>query len=414
MKTSKLLFIFFAITTSSALAQTNSPLKLEGSFRLRAEDSRRTDYASDRDYFLLKVRPKMTFTKNESIELVFAPQFSKVLGDPMYTIPLNTGTNTKTGTSGSTTDSYFYIHEAFLKYKASPHLLIQGGRIIYNYGDELVIGALEWNNVGRAFDGFKVHAFDEYFWVDVFANKISENNSTATTSGNVDLYGLYSHFDFGTYLKEMELYLLEQRDASTSTINHLSAIGLRLASKFDQVDYHAEFTKEFGNYFSNLALDAKNAYQYDVEAGYTFPVSMKPRVGVEYFSAASAYQQWYPTAHKFLGFADVLSRRNVSGFVFHGQFIPVENLKLKADYHLIDRTATDAPAYKYTGGALGSTSASSSSEIGSEFDLTASYALEKDFILSGGACLFYQGKFLEDQFPDNKPSFFFIQSEVNF
>ena len=212
----------------------------------------------------------------------------------------------------------------------------------------------------------------------------------------------------------MELYLLEQRDASTSTINHLSAIGLRLASKFDQVDYHAEFTKEFGNYFSNLALDAKNAYQYDVEAGYTFPVSMKLRVGVEYFSAASAYQQWYPTAHKFLGFADVLSRRNVSGFVFHGQFVPAETLKVKADYHLFNRTSTDAPAYKYTGGALGSAAGSTSSTIGSEFDLTASYNLEKDFTLSGGACFFSQGTFQEDQFAGSKPTFFFLAAELNF
>ena len=373
-----------------AMADSHSP-EFSGQFRIRAEDSRYTNYSNDRDFFLMRVRPKITFYSGEAVSIVLAPQFSKTMGAPA-------------NTSGGVTDAGMSVHEAFIQYQLNPTLTFHAGRMIYSYGDELILGALEWNNVGRSFDGFKVRATQENMWVDVFANKISEN----TPAKDIDFYGIYSSFNFGDYFKATDFYLLDQRDHTAATISNLAIAGVRAASKISQIDYRTEFTFEFGN-------AVKDAYQFNIEAGYTFDHTMKPRLGVEYFTATQDFNSLYTTGHKWLGYADVLGRRNTSGIAIRTQANATDALKIKGDLHFFNRTSASAPAYQVDGKtALGSAAASASKTIGSEFDLTLVYAMEKNLTLSGGASLFFQGQYLEDQFKGQKPAFYYAQLELAF
>ncbi len=133
--------------------------------------------------------------------------------------------------------------------------------MVVSYGDELVIGALDWNNTARAFDAFHTRFITGKGWTDLFASKISENNSSTATApvpGDVNFYGFYNNLNFGDYLKNLDLYILYQSDATGSQTTHLGAAGIRLASKFEGFDYRGEYTKQFGSAFSETTNSQLN------------------------------------------------------------------------------------------------------------------------------------------------------------
>lgn len=395
---------------SSALAE-ETQFSVSGQVRIRAEGDDYTDYLGDRDFFLIRARPVFKIKRGEQFTAVLAPQFARNLGEAAYLTPVNTGTPVKTGQSGNVVDPSLGVHEAYLIYSPTSWLTLKGGRMIYSYGDELVIGALEWNNVGRSFDGFNARVQYGIGWSDFFINKIADNNTVAPGPGDTDFFGLYNSAKISDYLQAADLYVLYQRDASSGRATHLGVTGLRFSSPVNDFDYRAEFTKELGT----ALVDAKSAYQADVELGYKIDTFLKPRVGAEYFTSGSSYQQLYPTLHKWLGFADVLGRRNVSGFAFHLDTQLADSTKLKLNLHHFTRTDRYAPAYKLNGSTpLGAAGGSSSKTIGNEIDLTLTHKISTDLTLTGGASILIAGKYLRDQLINKNPTFYFTSIEAKF
>lgn len=388
-------------------AGEDSKITVSGHFRLRAEGDDKTDMISNRDFSVLRIRPEVKFTRDQNLEVVFTPQFTRILGDQNY-VPSGAAANTQTVTSGATTDPMFSVHEAYANYHPNDFFAFKAGRMILSYGDELVIGALDWNNTGRSFDAFKTRFTYGLGWTDVFASKITENNSTSTVKGDVNFYGIYNSFNVADFMKNLDVYGLSRADSSAGPTSVTSALGVRAASKVEAIDYRAEYTKEFGNAFT----ETSNA-QMDAEVGYTFEHSLKPRFSLEYFTAGKTYDQLYPTAHKWLGYADVLGRRNISGFVIHSEAQVLESLKAKLDFHSFNRVDSAAPVYKASGSAFGTATGSASNSVGSEFDLTMIYQASKDLKFTGGASLFNSGEYFKDQFGDIKPTFYYAQMEVS-
>lgn len=350
----------------------------------------------------------ITYTIDPDLEVTFTPQFSKTLGEAAYSTPVNTGASALQQTSGNTVDSYFQVHEAYASYRLTERVRFYGGRMTLSYGDELLIGALDWQNVGRSFDGFKLTYKSATFSSELFSTKIQDNNTITHISGDVDFHGLYNTWSLNEYLKNVDLYALYKRDATLGT-THLGIGGARVSSKLEDFDYRIEYTKEFGN-----ALPQSNsAEQFDIESGMTFGELKEHRIALEYFLAGKHYQQLYPTLHKWLGYADVLGRKNISGFVLHGSSRLSEKLMTKIDYHRFSRVSSDASVYKLNGTtALGTATGSSSDSVGSEIDLTVIYAVKPDLSFSGGYSIFHAGDYIRDQLPMNNAHFYYLQMEV--
>lgn len=99
----------------------------------------------------------------------------------------DTGLNTANDFTGESTD----IREAYLRVKdlAGPVDLI-AGRQILAFGDQRLVGHLDWTDVGRSFDGFRFvfnsDVFDSHLWGTVLAESDSgpAGNSTAVGSSN--------------------------------------------------------------------------------------------------------------------------------------------------------------------------------------------------------------------------------------
>lgn len=379
-------------------------VKVAGHFRTRYENSNRTNLVNKRDFFLMRVRPAVSFQVNSNVSVVLEPQFARTWGENA----LPAGSATPAASSGSTVDPNFSVHQGYGEYKFNS-LNFKVGRQVLSYGDELVVGGLDWNNIGRAFDAMKLRHTYSRGWLDGFAAKISETNAAAAGAGDKDFYGLYSSMDFGDALKNLDLYTFYLEDSTVAAPQKIGTFGLRAKSKLGGFLYRLEADMQWEQ------SAGEDAYQADLELGWQFGGSLKPMVSAEFFTTGTTYSQLYPTAHKWLGYADVFGRRNISGAVLHTSAALSNKLSAQLDYHYFQRTSDSVAPVKVDGTtAIGSVAASTSKELGSELDLTMSYDVLEGLTATGGYSILFMGDYLTDQFNYTNVSFAYLQLMTKF
>lgn len=383
-------------------------ISFKGSLRIRAEKSDRTDYVANRGFTLLRVRNEFIFKPSHEVIVFIQPQYTKIFGETVYT---GKKAETPQDTSGANFDTPVTLHQGFVDYKMNEDLSLIAGRQILSYGDELLVGALDWNNIGRSFDAFRIRQLHTGGWTDFFSAKLKDNNISNNGSGDKEFFGLYHTADFGKFAKVIDFYSFYLNDPSANAGSEgVLSLGSRIKSDLQWFDYRTEYTKQWTNGPTNT-----NAWQIDSEFGVKFSDRLKSRLSVEGFVASKDFNQLFPTGHKWLGFADVFGRRNISGGIAHLSTSPTETFKIFLDYHYFLRTTKDATAYKLNGTTpLGSPSGSKSKFLGSEIDLTLRKQLNTHMALLGGASLFFPGSYINDQLNNIQPFFYFAQVEVTF
>lgn len=401
--------VFNAHGDANAVSMPLEPSKfsLTGDFRVRAEDFGKTDFVSDRSDFLLRVRPILTWQPSKETTVVLQLEAAKGMGQPVYTsTSLNTTAEQDTSGAAANGDTPIFFHQAYGIYQPIDWFKLTAGRQVLSYGDELIIGQADWNNISRSFDALRIRADYAFGWTDLFASKLVDLNVTGAGPGDRDFYGIYNGWDLGQYLKELDVYGLALHDATNTSPSDTLAFGIRAKSKINQFDYRTEWT---------LEAHSSSGYQTNVEAGYTLDTAVVPRIAAEYFYASADYNQLFPTAHKWLGYADVLGRRNVKGIGGHLSSGLADWLSVQGDYYTFQRVDNGRSAYKLNGTtALGNGTASSSDDIGSEVDLTFKIKPSKPVTFSVGAGMFFSGSYLRDQFGGFNPVFSYAQMELYF
>lgn len=234
------------------------------------------------------------------------------------------------------------LHQAYFtagNHKEFP-LSLKVGRQELVYGDERLIGAFGWNNIGRSFDAAKLRWQNEWFGVDFFSGMpVVPRDDQFDMPNNQDwLSGAYVT---STAVPKtiVEGYFLA-RNASRTAISFVSdpnfpqptardvyTIGGRLKSKPGELynfDYTIEGAYQFGD-FAPTATAARldqNAYMFTVLGGYTFAdIWATPRLGVEFdYSSGDdnpadgthgTFDNLFPTNHKFYGSMDLFSLQNI-------------------------------------------------------------------------------------------------------
>jgi hypothetical protein len=139
------------------------------------------------------------------------------------------------------------------------------------------------------------------------------------------------------------------------------------------------------------------------------------KLSVEYATAGKDYVQLYPTAHKFLGFADVVGRKNINQVALHYASGFSNWFKFKLSYHQFTRNDTDATASKLGGTSWGTTG--NADDIGSEIDFLLNFITQNNLKLQFGGGFFTPGEYLKDQDPsgdDEQIQFIYTQLIANF
>jgi hypothetical protein len=182
------------------------------------------------------------------------------------------------------------LHQGYIQVAnfLAPALTLRVGRQEISYGNQRLIGAFGWDNVGRSFDAGKLTYMAARWTADLFAARLVDRRNSGRGDGSQDLIGLYGRVGQPNSTMGLEPYLLYLRD------------GLELAGEKSGVPRESTqiLTLGFRTFRAvpgGFSYDLENAFQVGqrgpdthraaalaAQARYRFGGSVKPEVGFEY------------------------------------------------------------------------------------------------------------------------------------
>jgi len=412
-----------------------------------AADFRKGGVDNDNSYFLNKVLARVGYTAKWWSFLVEGR---------------NSGTTGDDRNPNAESDGPVDLHQAYVtlgNHKEFP-LSLKVGRQELSYGDERLVGAFAWNNIGRVFDAAKVRWQNSWFGVDMFTSRI-----VLPDDNNFNTWNDYNVFS-GAYLttkkipkNTAEFYFLARNDGPGSTTSNsgsvppfqvnapfardIYTIGSRFKSnpgEFGNWDYTAETAGQFGNWKPTAASARQDhrAYMAAINAGYTFPESFgTPRVALEYaFGSGDSdpndnthetFDNLYPTNHKFYGYMDLLSLQNLHTVRPIVTLKPHPRVSVALEGNFFWLADTQDRAYNVAGlprGGAGPTPGNGfgtnpnyDSYLGSEIDLVAGFIVTKFAMIEAGYGHFFRGEYVKQTWAaigSQNADWFYLQTLVRF
>lgn len=374
------------------------------------------------------------------------------------------------GDGGPEADGPVDLHQAWFtlgNHKEFP-VSLKVGRQELSYGDERLVGAFAWNNIGRVFDAVKVRGQNPWFAAEAFASKLvlpDDHNFNTWNDYNVfsglhlttkkipknttELYFFARNDDVGSTTANPGAVLPFQVSAGAPVARDIYTLGGRIKSnpgELGNFDYTVEGAYQFGNWKQTLAsarIDHE-AHAFAANIGYTLPdVYGTPRIAFEYAygsgdnnptnSTHDTFDQLYPTGHKFAGYMDFGSWQNLHDIRGIFSLKPTPRLSLAIEGHLLWLADTADNFYNKGGVARGGATFQAAaaqgtgyginpnynSYVGAELDIVAGYAVNKFMALEAGYGHFFVGNYIEQTwsnpaFGSQDADWFYVQTVIRF
>jgi len=289
--------------------------------------------------------------------------------------------------SSTLSDAAVGVHTAKLRLQRKKCWL-DVGRFEMAYGDHLVIGNVGWHETGRTFDGIRRHGEvgTEGAWFDIFFTQVGEGRPTNPPGGG-DTYFAGVYAGLGPLLGkgDLDAYVL----ALISPKDHADAdpdpkwaeeitVGSRIKRPMGAADVRAEAGIQVGKRPGDVTAFA---FQGEAEVGYEVAAGTRLAAGGFFASGDDpetendeAWNQLFPTAHKFLGLSDIMGgRQNVMGGMLRAKHAAGKKVVVAGDAHLFLRPQTADSVDAYTG---------------AEVDFWTLYKVGKGLGLKGGYSVF--------------------------
>ncbi len=379
-------------------------IKVGGEFRTRVELRTNEDLNSavpDNDVFvLLRTRVYLDLNPTSYVRLFAMFQDSETLGQnaaSIFKVP-----------------DRRKLYQAFLYLKNDAPLVtsLKMGRQEMIYGDERLIGAFNWSNLGRSFDGAVVRLENAHFWLDLFGTRIHPAGKENQFAG---AYGHWKGFPQGE-LEAYALYLHGSKSGLNGGSLSIVTIGSRLKGKFKKnYDYGFEGAYQTGTSGGSTV----SAFATHLRFGYTFPLGFKPRLGIEYNFASgdenpgtgkvTTFNNLFPTNHDKYGYMDLFSWKNLHDIRFSFDTQPLEWLKTKLDYHAFFLPDPANGAFLASGAQWRAGAPGAGHFAGQEVDLLFTFKPWKYFDALVGYSVFFPGTFFSDTGPSDTSHFFYTQ-----
>lgn len=348
------------------------------------------------------------------------------------------------GVNGAEGDDIFDVLKAYVQIgNAKKGFSSTLGRQFLSFGDQRLIGPLEWANQARTFDAFKFRYTASKWSADLFTtspvnfNTYKWNKSDLldqTDHRNAFISGLYFSTLFVPFNTTTDFYVLHYRDdgqanfgtpiGSTSFVN-LGTLWKGDPKKLNGFDYETEMDFQTGK----VGGRSLTAYAGHWGAGYNWlKSSWKPRFGLQFNYASGdgspndnkvgTFQNLFPTNHLFYGYMDTTAWMNVYNPQVNFSFMPTSKMKVMLDYHLF-WNANNADAWYRANGStkvrpVNTAATNASSFRGQEFDLTVSYKLNPHVNILTGYSYFVAGQYLRDTGASSNAQFGYVQMQIDF
>lgn len=409
---------------TTAQSQSSNPLQFhwENMNRLEIRDNtfdfnNDVDHINDDEFLLNRFRLSAMYTPNGKVKFFVQAQDTRELASKRPDVP---------SMLGAEGDDPFDLRQCYAELgDPTSGFSVKLGRQVLLYGDQRLIGPLEWNAISRTFDAAKLHwAGMDGTWIDAFVSSVVVPDAEHFNNSSDDSFfsGIYGHAKLTT-CDEAEAYLFHQYDQTRE--DDFLTLGARYKSvpkAYGAWDYEAEFAYQQGD---AKGLDLQ-AYAFYAEAGYTFSdFAGTPRVSLEYSFGSGddlagdnkqgGFQNLYPTNHAHYGFMDAFSWNNMHDVCLHMNAKPNSVWSIGADVHafwLADTADTWKRANNVT--PVRPASASADPFAGMELDLFTSYNIQDHVILTLGYSRFFAGPYLDETGAGDDANFCYFSSSWTF
>jgi hypothetical protein len=411
---------------------------------------------NENDYFLEKIRLRVGYT--DKWWGAFAEGRSSLAqSDDRWA---STGPVAKDG-QGPEHDS-IDLHQAYVtvgNHKEFP-LSLKVGRQEFIYGDERLVGAFGWNNIGRVFDAAKLRWQNPWFGADFFTSRVViPQDGEFNVNNDYDYFsGFYANttkipkntFEFYFLARNADpraLTAVPSPQAPQPTARDIYTPGIRIKSlpgELGNWDYTAEAMGQFGRFVDNRAGLASAprdqdhlAYAFAINGGYTFNDFFgKPRLALEYAHGSGdsdpaddeheTFENLFPTNHKFYGYMDFVSLQNIHNIRAIYQMKPHSRVSLAVEGHAFWLADTSDSFYNAAGAARGGRGPSATgygvnknyeSYVGSEIDVIAGVAITRFAHFEAGYGHFFVGDYVKQSLatPGAKDAdWVYLQFTLNF
>ena len=392
-----ILFLSSALLTAQDKVQVNAQIRP----RFQYDDKDFNSNTAANSFTELRSRLGVLYSPSENLSGFVQIQDSRRFGSEPSTL-----SDTK---NLDLHQAYFNIQNLF---KLPFDLKI--GRMELSYGSQRLIGAVGWHNVGRSFDGSILKLVTKSIDIDFIAARTNETRF-AGDSLDTFLYSAYGDMVVADKLNIQPFVIAEYQ--AKADFNRYT-IGLYMGCKDKKKAFQHELDAAYQLGAQNANQDI-SAFMVAYNLGYTFNTKIKPMIGagVAYLSGddgsdAEKYKVFntlYATNHKFYGYMDYFLNipNNTYGLGLmdihvKASIVPVEKFKVALALHMFNANAD----YTLLDG-------NTSTNFGSEMDLTLAYGYSKNVNFVGGFSLYSAGDIFKETKGKDLSTWTYLMAIVN-
>ncbi len=298
----------------------------------------------------------------------------------------------------------------------------RAGRQELAFGDERLVGNVNWVNTARSFDALRGSYRRDGYRLDLFAASVvnaKDGEFDESANGNY-FYGIYAGMTKLVPRATIEPYFFWRRSSGLITeggapgIQNFGTFGVRMVGTIpSNWDYGLEMDRQAGS----LGTDSIGAWAGHWVVGHTFATAhLHPRVAIEYNYASGddnpndgrrgTFDQLYPTGHDKYGMADQVGWKNIRDARASLESKPTKKWSVigrydawwLADPHDALYNAGSAVVVRVASGTAGRF-------VGQELDGAVVYNLSRQFQFGGGYGHIFPGTFLNHATPGRSYSY---------
>jgi hypothetical protein len=382
-------------------------LRFSGEYRMRFEGVDGAGFRSDaRDaYVLSRVRINMRVAPTYWMRFQFQGQDAQAFGR-----------NIKP--DAPPFEDTMDLRQAYIELgKAeAPLFLLRVGRQELFFGEQRLIGHLNWTNTARSFDAARLTVQRNNYKVDFFAASVvnlKEGTANKSSGGN-DIHGAYGSITKLIPNATIEPYAFWRLARGTRTEagqpgkTDRKVYGGRFVGKLPaNFDYNIEAVGQTGT----VGTDTIRAAASHAALGYTLAsVKKKPRIVLEYNYATGdetpgdgkqqTFDQLYPTGHDKLGLADQVGWKNVHDLRAGIEVKPTAKITSSVFYHSWWLASPKDALYNAAGAPIVRVAAGTAGRhVGQEASIQMTYALNATTSIGAGYANIFPGTFLKNATP---------------
>jgi len=320
--------------------------------------------------------------------------------------------------------------EIWARHNAQTKLGLRAGRQELLLGKQRVIGPSDWANNRRTFDGLRLIAHTRGWKIDGFVTHPVEFIPARMNKAFAEqtLAGVYAQRPRGS--KSFSAYYVALKNKVPPPTVGVAATGRLLChtigagfdGKFGNFDWTNEAAYQFGD-FSGSKI---SAYMVAWEGGYTLAkFFLKPRVAAGFDLASGdknpsdakyqTYNQLFPTAHPFLGWADQTGRQNLRAFSLQLSAQPHRRVTLRLQgFKFVLAQNRDAFYNKAAVAVRRSITGAAGNDLGREIEAEAAINLGVHASVMLGFAQFRPGNFVKNTGVSETPRLYYVMAPIRF